>query len=86
MRCISVTRSLYFRIFSASFFITFLSPGIATSIIIIIIIIIVVVVVVVVVIKVVEFESSLSLKEHDPQLVPFTFHTHKPFPFDAPSG
>jgi hypothetical protein len=25
-------RSLYFRIFSASFFITFLSPGIATSI------------------------------------------------------
>jgi hypothetical protein len=40
MRCISVVRSLYFRIFSASFFITFLSAGIATSIIIIIVVII----------------------------------------------
>ena len=40
MRCISIVRSLYFRIFSASFLITFLSPGIATFIIIIIIIII----------------------------------------------
>ena len=32
MRCISVVRSLYFSIFSASFLITFLSPEIATSI------------------------------------------------------
>ena len=32
MRCISVVRSLYFRIFSASYLITFLSPEIATSI------------------------------------------------------
>ena len=32
MRCISIVRSLYFRIFSASFLITFLSPDIATSI------------------------------------------------------
>ena len=32
MRCISVVRSLYFKIFSASFLITFLSPEIATSI------------------------------------------------------
>jgi hypothetical protein len=32
MRCISTVRSLYFRIFSASFLITFLSPQIATSI------------------------------------------------------
>ena len=32
MRCISILRSLYFRIFSASFFIIFLSPEIATSI------------------------------------------------------
>ena len=32
MRCISVVRSFYFRIFSASFLITFLSPEIATSI------------------------------------------------------
>ena len=32
MRCISIVRSLYFKIFSASFLITFLSPGIATSI------------------------------------------------------
>jgi membrane-associated HD superfamily phosphohydrolase len=32
MRCICIITSLYFRIFSASFFITFLSPGIATSI------------------------------------------------------
>ena len=31
MRCISIVRSLYFRIFSASFLITFLSPEIATS-------------------------------------------------------
>ena len=31
-RCISIVRSLYFKIFSASLFITFLSPGIATSI------------------------------------------------------
>ena len=40
MRCISVVRSLYFRIFSSSFLMTFLSPEIATIIIIIIIIII----------------------------------------------
>jgi hypothetical protein len=32
MRCISVVRSLYFKIFSASCLITFLSPEIATSI------------------------------------------------------
>ena len=32
MRCISIVRSLCFRIFSASFLITFLSPEIATSI------------------------------------------------------
>jgi len=32
MRCISIVRSLYFKILSASFLITFLSPGIATSI------------------------------------------------------
>ena len=32
MRCISIVRSLYFRNFSASFLITFLSPEIATSI------------------------------------------------------
>ena len=32
MRCISIVRSLYLRIFSASFLITFLSPEIATSI------------------------------------------------------
>ena len=32
MRCISVVRSLYFKIFSASFLITFQSPGVATSI------------------------------------------------------
>ena len=32
MRCISIVRSLYFRIFSASFLITFLSPKITTSI------------------------------------------------------
>ena len=32
MRCISIVRSLYFRIFSASFLITFLSPEIATPI------------------------------------------------------
>jgi hypothetical protein len=32
MRCISIVRSLYFKIFSASFLITFLSPEIATSI------------------------------------------------------
>jgi hypothetical protein len=30
MRCISIVRSLYFRIFSASFLITFLFPEIAT--------------------------------------------------------
>ena len=41
MHCISIVRSLYFKIFPASFLITFLSPGIATSIIIIIIIIII---------------------------------------------
>jgi hypothetical protein len=35
MRCISIVRSLYFKIFSASFLITFLSPEIATAIIII---------------------------------------------------
>jgi hypothetical protein len=32
MRCISIVRSLYFRIFSAYFLITSLSPEIATSI------------------------------------------------------
>src|SRR5215469_15006946 len=32
MRCISIVRYLYFKIFSASFLITFLSPEIATSI------------------------------------------------------
>ena len=32
MRCISIVRSLYFRIFSAFFLVTFLSPKIATSI------------------------------------------------------
>jgi hypothetical protein len=32
MRCVSIVRSSYFRIFSASFFITFLFPEIATSI------------------------------------------------------
>jgi hypothetical protein len=32
MRCISIVRSLYFKIFSASYLIKFLSPGIATSI------------------------------------------------------
>ena len=32
MCCISVVRSVYFRIFLASFLITFLSPEIATSI------------------------------------------------------
>ena len=32
MRCISIVSSLYFKIFSAFFLITFLSPGIATSI------------------------------------------------------
>ena len=32
MRCISIVRSLCFRIYSASFLITFLSPEIATSI------------------------------------------------------
>ena len=32
MCCISIVRSLYFRIFSASFFITFLSPQISTSV------------------------------------------------------
>ena len=32
MRCISIVRSLYFRIFSAYFLITFLSPEIAMSI------------------------------------------------------
>ena len=32
MRCISIVRSLYFRIYSASFFITFLFPKTATSI------------------------------------------------------
>ena len=32
MCCISIVRSLYFRIFSASFLITFLSPEITTSI------------------------------------------------------
>ena len=31
MRCISIVRYLYFRVFSASFLITFLSPEIATS-------------------------------------------------------
>ena len=32
MHCVSIVRSLYFRVFSASFLITFLSPEIATSI------------------------------------------------------
>ena len=32
IHCISIVRSLYFKIFSASFLNTFLSPGIATSI------------------------------------------------------
>jgi hypothetical protein len=32
MRCISIVRSSYFKIFSASYLITFLSPEIATSI------------------------------------------------------
>jgi hypothetical protein len=32
MHCIYIVRSLYFRIFSASFLITFLSPEIATPI------------------------------------------------------
>jgi len=32
VRCISIVRSLYFRVFLASFLITFLSPEIATSI------------------------------------------------------
>ena len=32
MRCISIVKSLYFKTFSASFLITFLSPEIATSI------------------------------------------------------
>ena len=32
MRCISIERSLYFKIFSASFLITILSPEITTSI------------------------------------------------------
>src|SRR5215469_11657725 len=32
MRCISIVRSLYFKIFSASFLIAFLSPEFATSI------------------------------------------------------
>ena len=31
MRCISIVRSIYFRIFSASFLFKFLSPEIATS-------------------------------------------------------
>jgi hypothetical protein len=31
MHCISIIRSLYFKIFSASFLITFLCPKIATS-------------------------------------------------------
>ena len=43
MRYISIVRSLYFRIFSASFLITFLSPEIATSINILIIIIIIII-------------------------------------------
>ena len=52
MRSISVVRSLYFKIFSASFLITFLSPWIATSInmhvyfyIIIVIIIIIIIII-----------------------------------------
>ena len=32
MRCVSTVRSLYLRIFSTSFFVTFLSPKIATSV------------------------------------------------------
>jgi hypothetical protein len=43
MLCISVIRSLYFRIFSASYLITFIFPGIATSIIQVIVIIIIII-------------------------------------------
>ena len=32
MRCISIVRSLYFRMFSASFLIIFMSPEMATSV------------------------------------------------------
>ena len=45
MRCISIVRSLYFKIFLASFLITFLSPEIATSINVIIIIIIIIIII-----------------------------------------
>jgi hypothetical protein len=46
MRCISIVRSLYFKIFSVSFLITFLSPEIAISIIIIIIIISIIIIII----------------------------------------
>ena len=45
MWCIYILRSLYFRIFSASFLITFLSPEIATSINIHVIIIIIIIII-----------------------------------------
>jgi len=45
MRCVSVVRSSYFRIFSASFLITFLSPEIIIIIIIVIIIIIIIIII-----------------------------------------
>jgi hypothetical protein len=44
IHCISINKLSYFNVFSASFCATFLSAGIATSIIIIIIIIIVIVI------------------------------------------
>ena len=46
MRCISIVRSLYFRTILASFLIRFLSPEIATSIVIILIIIIIIIIIV----------------------------------------
>jgi len=48
MRGISIIRSLYFKIFSASFLITFLSLRIATAVVVVVIIIIIIVVLVVV--------------------------------------
>ena len=50
VRCISIVRSLYFKIFSASFLITFLSPEITTLIIIIIIIIINIIIIMMIII------------------------------------
>ena len=46
MRCISIVRSLYFTIFSASFLITFLSPEIATSINIHVLFIIIIIIII----------------------------------------